>query len=69
MCDGAEAVVLREGVLVEQQPLRQSLARAPGSVSGQRVHLGHVFVGQDEVVARSIHITRHLKDTGQVTVT
>lgn len=50
MGHGAEAVVLREGMLVEQHPLRQAQLRALGSVARQRMDLCHVFMGQNEVV-------------------
>ena len=59
---GAEAVVLREGVLVEQHPLRQAQLGALGSIGRQRMDLCHMLMGQDEVVPRSIHISRHLRE-------
>jgi len=59
---GAEAVVLGEGVLVEQHPLRKAQFGGPRSVPRQRVELCHVLMGEDQVVPRSIHILRHLRE-------
>lgn len=58
----AEAVVLREWVLMEQHPLRQAQLGALGSVARQGMDLGHMLMGQDEVVPWSIHIPRHLRE-------
>lgn len=50
MGDGAEAVVLREGVLMEQYPLWQAQFGALGAITRQRMDLCHMLVGQNEVV-------------------
>lgn len=59
---GAEAVVLREGVLVEQHPLRKTQFWALGSVARERMDLCHMLMCQNEVVPGSIHIPGHLRD-------
>lgn len=50
MYDGAEAVILCEGVLMEQQPLRQAQFRALCTIARQRMNLCYMFMGQNEVV-------------------
>lgn len=60
VCDGAEAVILCEGVLVEQQPLRQTQLGPFYAVARQRMNLCYMFMGQNEVVPWSIHISCHL---------
>lgn len=59
--DGPEAVVLGEGVAVEQQPLRQAQLAALGPVGGLRVQLSHVLVGEDEVIPCAVHVPCHLR--------
>uniref|UniRef100_A0A8C5FSN5 Uncharacterized protein n=1 Tax=Gadus morhua TaxID=8049 RepID=A0A8C5FSN5_GADMO len=59
-CDGPQTVVLPEGEVVEQDPLRQPQLGGPGSVSRQGVYLGHVFIGQDQVVPRAVCLLGHL---------
>lgn len=51
MGDGAETVVLGEGVLMEQHPLWQAQLRALGSIARQRMDLCHMLMGQNEVVS------------------
>lgn len=46
----SEAVVFREGMLMEQQPLRQAQPGALGSEARQRMDLSGVFMGENEVV-------------------
>ena len=48
--DGAEAVVLGKGVLMEQHPLWQAQLGALGSIARQRMDLCHMLIGHDEVV-------------------
>lgn len=50
MGDGAEAVILGEGVLMEQHPLWQAQLGALGSVARQRMDLCHMLMGHNEVV-------------------
>lgn len=50
VCYSSEAVVLGEGVLVEQHPLRQAQLGALGAVARVRVELGHMFMGKNEIV-------------------
>lgn len=58
--DGAQAVVLGEGVAVEEQPLRQAQPGALGPVGRLRVQLSHVLVGENQVVPSAVHVPRHL---------
>ena len=63
-CDGPQAVVLPEGEVVEQDPLRQAQLGGSGSVARQGVDLGHMLIGQDQVVPRAVRLLGHL-DVGQ----
>lgn len=48
--DGSDAVVLRQRVLVEKDPLGQPQLVGLGPVTGERVKEGHMLVRQDKVV-------------------
>lgn len=58
--NGPNAVVLRQRVLVENDPLRQPQFVRLGPVTGERVNEGHVLVRQDKVVPRSVHVSSDL---------
>lgn len=58
--DCSHAVVFWQGVVVEHDPLRQPQLVWLSPVAGQRVHLGHVLVRQNEVVSWSVHISSNL---------
>lgn len=66
LCDGPNAVVVGEVVLVEQNPLRQTQFMSFCSVSRQTVNLSHVFIQQHEVIPRAVHISGDLKNTRQM---
>lgn len=57
---GSHAVVLREGVVVENDPLGQPQLVRLGSVGRVRVNVGHVLMCQNEVVSRSVHVSSNL---------
>ncbi len=61
LCDGADAVVVGEVVLVEQNPLRQIQFMSFCSITRQTVNLSHVFVQQHEVIPRTVHISGDLR--------
>lgn len=59
--DCSHAVVLWEGVVVENNPFWQPQLVWLSPVAGERVNLGHVLVCENEVVSRSVHVSGNLR--------